>query len=65
MKCLTQRSSNLTEIFQNLLRFSDISASEFNHCVFMENSVPLLIYLTLTFLVYITFDLYVHSILIT
>ena len=36
LKHLTQRSSNLTEMFQNLLKFSDISASEFNHCVFME-----------------------------
>ena len=36
LKYLTQRYYNITEIFQNLLRFSDIIGSEFNHCVFME-----------------------------
>ena len=34
LKDLSQRSSNLTEMFQNVLRFSNTSASEYSHSVF-------------------------------
>lgn len=36
LKDLTYRSSNMTEMFQNVLRFSEISASEYSHAVFQE-----------------------------
>ena len=36
LKDLTHRSSTLTEMFQNVLRFSSTSASEYSHTVFKE-----------------------------
>ena len=36
LKDLTHRSSTLSEMFQNVLRFSNTSASEYSHAVFKE-----------------------------